>query len=94
MGFSSSSRTAYIFYCYKKKIFEQKLKDFLKNTQNACISALPTAYGCTPTEPLPLGSGTKMNKKIGKAKPNRLIFSIITIKYCLQMLTFEKQQHY
>ena len=79
MGFFSSRRTAYNFSFSKKKIFEQKPKDFLKNTHNACISALPTAYGCTPTEPLPLGSGTKMNKKIGLAKPNRLILSIAVI---------------
>ena len=79
MGFFSSSRTAYFFSSLKKKIFEQKPKDFLKNTHNACITALPTAYSCTPTELLPLGSGTKLKKKIGLAKPNRLILSIAII---------------
>lgn len=79
MGFFSSCRTAYNFSFFKKKIFEQKPKDFLKNTHNACTSALPTAYSCTPTLLLPLGSETKMEKKIGLAKPNRLILSIAII---------------
>ena len=83
MGFFSSCRTAYNFSFFKKKIFEQKPKDFLKNTHIACISALPTAYGCTPTEPLPLGSGTKMNKKIGWTKSNRLIVSITVIYWTM-----------
>ena len=81
MGFFSPRQTAYIFYFYKKKIFEQKPKDFLNNTHNVCILALPTARGCTPTEPLPLGSGTKMKKKIGRTKSYRLILSI-TVIYC------------
>ena len=79
MGFFSSSRIAYNFSFFKRKIFDQKTKDFPKNTHNPCISALPTAYSCTPTELLPLGSGTKMYKKIGLAKPNRLILSIKNI---------------
>ena len=81
MGFFSSSQIANIFYFDKKKIFEQIPKDFLNNTYNIRILALPTADGCTPTEPLPLGSGTKMKKKIGAAKPYRLILSIVII-YC------------
>ena len=47
------------------------------------MSALPTAYSCTPTELLPLGSVTKMNKKIGWAKPNRLILSITIIYWTM-----------
>ena len=79
MGFFSSFQFVFIHFLLKKKIFEQKPKDFLKNMRNARKLELPTAYRCTPTELLPLGSGTKMEKKIGWAKPNRLILSIAII---------------
>ena len=47
-----------------------KPKDFVKKTykmKNTCILALPIASSCTSTLLYPVGSGTKLEKKIGMA---------------------------